>query len=347
MMRASSGSNLAHLTLRHHLEHSPLGRRIAVVIPVFRAAKSIATVINAIPDYVADIIVVDDACPEGSGKAAAETHDPRIHVLFRDENGGVGAATKTGFLKAIELGAEIVVKLDGDGQMDPHDIVSLIQPLLHGEAAFAKGNRFWHEKEIVDMPALRRIGNVGLSFMVKAASGHWQMFDPTNGYFAVRSDVLAVLQHERLSPRYFFEISLLIELGRWGFRVVDVPLPARYADEKSSLSISHSLMSFPARLLAGTFRRIWYRHFWFDMTPVAFFLMIGALLLLGGTSVGVWHWWHSIKSGVPATAGTVMLAGMPVLLGLFCWFQALVLDVSGPFTARVGVRRWSTPSKSE
>jgi dolichol-phosphate mannosyltransferase len=182
---------------------------------------------------------------------------------------------------------------------------------------------------------LRRLGNLGLSFLTKAASGHWHVFDPTNGYVAIRGDVLGCLDLRALSDRYFFETSLLIELGKRGFRVVDLPLPARYADEQSSMSLVRVLLTFPPHLLAGAVGRVWYRHFWFDFTVTAVLLTVGLPLCLWGLGFGAYAWWRSIATGVPATAGTVMLAAMPLLLGTNLFLQAVSLEVSSQFNARV------------
>src|SRR6187551_3440423 len=213
-------------------------RSIAVVIPSYRVARHIVSVIQGIPSYVDQIIVVDDCCPERSGDVAEALGDPRVQVVRHTKNRGVGGAMKTGFARANELAMDIVVKLDGDGQMDAQQIARLCKPLLTERAAMTKFNRFWDFVELRQMPLVRRIGNLGLSFLTKAASGHWKMFDPTNGFLALRGDVLRCLQLNALSDDYFFESSLLIELGKRGFRIKDLPLPARYGTEQSSMRLS-------------------------------------------------------------------------------------------------------------
>jgi dolichol-phosphate mannosyltransferase len=310
---------------------------ICVVIPAYRVVKHIAQVIENIPFFVQHIILVDDACPDGSGAYVESLQDKRVEILYCTTNGGVGAATMMGFHHGAHLGYDILIKIDGDGQMDPAHLSSLLAPLLTEKAAYSKANRFWHINDLNTMPIARKIGNIGLSFLTKFASGHWKIFDPTNGYVAIRTDVWRLLNHKRLQERYFFEISLLIELGALGFQVYDVPLPAYYGDEKSSLSIWKTLCTFPYALFKGTFRRIFIRHFWREFTAVAVLLSTGIPLLLWGLCFGLYSWKASILSEQFTSAGTVMLAGMPFMLGIIFCLHALMLDISGMFVSQTGV----------
>jgi glycosyltransferase involved in cell wall biosynthesis len=311
--------------------------RIAVVIPSYRVSCSIADVIRAVPPLVNDIVVVDDGCPESSGDVAEGVGDPRVVVVRHARNRGVGGATKSGFRHALDLGAAVVVKVDGDGQIDPTQVPRIIRPLLDGTTAYAKGNRFWHLSTLSQMPPLRRLGNLGLSFLTKAASGHWGVFDPTNGFIAARGDVLRQLDLDSVSEDYFFEASMLIELGKWGFKVTDVPMPSSYGDENSSLSIGHALWTFPFKLLAGGVTRVWCRHFWYDFTVTALLLLAGVPLSLWGLGYGLSAWALSISTGAPATAGTVMLSALPFLLGVNCLLYAMSFEVGGNLNTRVSV----------
>src|SRR5207249_2341336 len=151
----------------------------------FRAAASIGRVLRAIPPTVSWIVVVDDAGQDDLATAVAAVGDPRVCVVTHDANRGVGAAVLTGYARAVELGADILVKMDADGQMDPPHLKDLAAPVAAGEANYAKATRFPHEREPRRMPAARRYGNVGLSFFTKLATGYWPIFDPTNGYTAI------------------------------------------------------------------------------------------------------------------------------------------------------------------
>ncbi|MBI2332395.1 MAG: glycosyltransferase family 2 protein, partial [Chloroflexi bacterium] len=207
--------------------------------------------LQGIPAFIRHIIVVDDASPDSSADlvTAAAKRNRRILLVCHEKNQGVGGAMVTGFKKALELGAEVVIKLDGDGQMDPQYITALIMPLLEGEADYVKGNRFRDFGALRQMPFVRRIGNLGLSFLTKAATGYWNIFDPTNGYFAIRAEVLAQLPLDRIDKGYYFETSMLSRLYLLDAFVQDVTIPARYRNEVSSLSINRVLFEFPFKLM--------------------------------------------------------------------------------------------------
>src|SRR3954451_13199625 len=184
--------------------------RIAVVIPCFRVKRYILDVIARIGPEVDAIYVIDDKCPESSGAFVTEqVADARVTVLFHAENQGVGGATLTGMRRAAEQGATVIVKIDGDGQMDPALIDRFVRPILRGEADYTKGNRFNDLDRIRSMPMARLIGNAVLSFVTKVSSGYWDIFDPSNGYVAIHARVLEHLPLEKVSRRYFFEADLL------------------------------------------------------------------------------------------------------------------------------------------
>ena len=310
-------------------ESSPLPRqKIAVIIPCFRVRDFIVGVVNNALDVADYVIAVDDACPERSGDHLEQSvRDPRVRVLRHEKNQGVGAAMVTGFQAALLTDAGIFVKMDGDGQMETRWIPRLIEPLLLGHADFTKANRFYDLAALDSMPAVRRIGNFGLTFLAKAASGFWHISDPTNGYVAIRRGALEILDVGSLHKRYFFEIGLLIQLNIIRAVARDVPVPARYDNGPSSLDPLKILFSFPPKLVAGLARRIWWRYFVYDINMVTLFLVTGTLLLLGGGVFGAVKWAENFATGGDHPAGTIALAMLPVVLGFQLLLQALVLDV--------------------
>lgn len=301
--------------------------RIGVVIPAYRVARHIEEVVRTIPDFVSRIIVVDDASPDDTSERVRALGDPRVTLLRHPQNRGVGGAMLTGFGEAQRLGLDIVVKMDGDGQMDPAQLPRLLEPLLAGRADMTKGNRYISLESILRMPFLRIVGNTGMSFLVKLASGYWRDFDPTNGYFAIRVHVLELLNTQRIARDYFFESSLLIELGIRRAVIRSVPMPARYEDEESSLSIVKCLFLFPPRLLLGLARRVGLHYFVRDFSPVSVFLLAGVPAFLFGLVFGFSAWASYSAQDEPATAGVVMLAALPFLVGFELILQAIVLDV--------------------
>ena len=303
--------------------------RISVVIPSFRVRAHILGVLSRIGPEVAVIYVVDDCCPEQSGQwVASQCTDPRVRVLYHAENQGVGGAVMTGYRAAIEDGQDIVVKIDGDGQMDPALLPQFVAPLLAGDADYAKGNRFFHLDEIHQMPAIRLFGNAVLSFMSKVSTGYWGLFDPTNGYTAIQTRVASHLPMDQISKRYFFETDMLFRLNTLRAVVVDVPVDAFYGDEESNLKITRVLPEFLSKHIRNTFKRIFYNYYLRDLSLASFELPLGLFLSIFGLIFGAYRWWHVMETGVAATAGTVMLSALPLILGVQFLLAFLGADIA-------------------
>jgi dolichol-phosphate mannosyltransferase len=310
---------------------------LAVIIPAYNVGDKIESVLEDLPDYLCHIIVVDDASPDNTPELvqAYAERDRRIVLIRHEHNQGVGGAMVTGFSKALELGAQVLVKIDGDHQMDPAHIPALVTPLLEGKADYAKGNRFRDFESLRHMPLIRRIGNLGLSFLTKAATGYWNCFDPTNGFFAIRAEILAQLPFERIDRRYFFETSMLANLYLLDAFVLDVPVPARYRGERSNMSIWRVLVEFPAKLLATVLRRLLLRYFLFDFSMVSVYLLTGIPLILFGLIFGSLKWIQYLELGVPAPTGTVILPTLALILGIQILLSAIEIDMNAaPKTPR-------------
>ena len=312
---------------------------LAVVIPAYHVADTIEVVLNELPDYLRHIIVVDDASPDNTSELveAFSNRNRRIVLVRHEQNQGVGGAMVTGFKKALELGAQVIVKIDGDHQMDPAYIPELVAPLLEGKADYVKGNRFRDFEALGRMPLIRRVGNLGLSFLTKAATGYWNCFDPTNGFFAVRAEILRELPLERIDRRYFFETSMLANLYLLGAFILDVPIPARYRGERSSLSIWRVLVEFPAKLLVTMLRRLLLRYFLFDFSMVSVYLLTGIPLILFGLIFGSVKWIQYYRLGVAAPTGTVILPTLALILGIQILLSAIEIDMNAaPKSPRSG-----------
>lgn len=311
------------------LEPLPALPALAVVIPCYRCSAQISGVIAAIGPEVSRIFVVDDACPEGSGVLVERlSDDPRVTVLRHRDNRGVGGAVLSGYRAALEAGCDVIVKLDGDGQMDPALILEIARPVIEGSADYAKGNRFHSVWNVRQMPGMRLFGNAVLSFLTKLSSGYWSVFDPTNGFTAVHAEALRRLEFSNISERYFFESSILINLGNIRAVVRDVPMEARYANETSNLRIGQVLGSFLAHNLRELSKRILYTYFLRDFSLASAELVSGAVLMGFGGAFGALAWHASIASGTPATTGTVMLAVLPIILGFQLLLSFLGFDMA-------------------
>jgi len=302
---------------------------VAVVVPAYQAARTIEPVLATVPAFVRSVVVVDDASTDDTAAVvqAMARRDPRIVLERHAANGGVGAAMKTGYRRACAAGAEIVAKMDADAQMDPANLPRLVLPIALGTADYAKGNRFLRPKELRQMPLARLVGNAVLSFVSKLSSGYWQLLDPTNGYTAISREALDALDFDHLDDRFFFESSMLIELGMVRAVAVDVPMPSRYGDEQSQLSLSHSAVSFALKHTRYGLRRLVRRYFVTDFSPASLMLALAFPLAAFGVGFGVRAWIRGSMLDRPATAGQVMIAALSLGAGAYCFVQAMVYDM--------------------
>jgi dolichol-phosphate mannosyltransferase len=303
---------------------------IAVVIPSYKVTSHVVETISEIGKEVSYIFVVDDACPDGSGKLVQEkVSDSRVKVIFHEENLGVGGAMITGYKAALETDADIIVKLDGDGQMDPALISELIAPIVNGRADYTKGDRLDSLTGLSQMPSIRLFGNAGLSLLTKISTGYWNITDPTNGYTAIHRDVLKMLPLGMLSKRFFFESDMLFRLSLYRAVVWDVPMQARYGTEKSNLSIIKTLWEFPWKHFKNFHKRLFYNYYLRDVSAASIELPLGIVLSWFGLIFGIGAYNQSMETGVAATTGTVMISVVPLILG----FQLLLAFVSHDVSA--------------
>lgn len=305
-----------------------IDQKVAVVIPCFKVRTHILDVIHSIGPEVNRIYVVDDACPDSTGLFVENNNIDRVSVIYHDENQGVGGAVLTGYRSALDEGMDIIVKVDGDGQMDPSLIPDLILPIITGRADYTKGNRFFDLKEIRAMPMIRLIGNAALSFLTKLSSGYWNLFDPTNGFTAIHRSAAQHLPFEKISRRYFFETDMLFRLNILRAVVIDIPMDAKYGDEKSNLVISKVAGEFLFKNCRNFFKRLFYNYYLRNMSLASIELPLGTLLFIFGLVFGIYQWAHSISSNIPSSAGTVMLSALPIIVGIQLILAFLGYDIS-------------------
>jgi len=271
---------------------------------------------------------VNDASKDDTEKKIRQVKDDRITLISHTKNMGVGGALLSGYSFALSLGVDVVVKLDGDDQMDVLQLPALLEPILNGQADYTKGNRFLHPVALKKMPLIRKVGNLTLTFLSKIASGYWNVFDPANGYTAISAAKLAALDPDCIARSYFFETSMLCELRKINAVVMDIPMPAIYQDERSSVRLPREFLVFSSNLVARIFNRTITRYFLYDFTAVSLFLITGILLCAFGGVWGVVKWIHSDQTGIAATTGTVLIAVLPIILGFQMLLQAISLDIS-------------------
>jgi glycosyltransferase involved in cell wall biosynthesis len=300
---------------------------ISVIIPAYNEELFIGEVLSNVPKFVDKIIVVDDCSTDNTYRVAGASGDPRVIAIKTANNCGVGGAMKLGYRTALELGAEVLVKMDGDGQMAPEHLTLLLDGIIEKGYDYAKGNRFLHNKEITQMPAIRIFGNIVLTFLTKAASGYWHIFDPQNGYTAIRATALRSIALETLDQHFFFENDMLVRLNIHNYRVTDIAIPARYGQEISHLRISKILITFPPLLFRRFVYRIVQKYILRSFSPVALFLLLGLPIFLWGSLFGLYLWARTVITGEGTPTGSIMLALVPIVLGFQLLLQAIVLDI--------------------
>ena len=305
------------------------GQKIAVAIPCYKVEQHLQQVIAGLPPFIDSILLVDDCSPDGTPALVDRLADgSRIVAIHHPQNKGVGGAMKTAFRKAMEMEADVVVKLDGDGQMDASYIAPLVEALEGAD--FAKGNRLFNRQMLRRMPAIRRIGNMGVGFMVKAASGYWNVSDPVNGFFAIRTKTLRQMDLDRVADRYFFESSMLIEMHYTGARISEVNMPAIYGDEHSNLSVGKTFFSFPPRLIAAWLRRLHLSYFVYDFNICSLYILVGLPSFLFGLIFGLCEWIHYASISSPSPTGTIMVAVLTFILGFQMLLSAAQYDITAP-----------------
>lgn len=307
---------------------SSYDHKIAVVIPCYRVQNTIESLVRAIPEDITKIYMVDDNCPDKCLDQIEYMDMPKVVILRNPENLGVGGAVMRGYEAALADGMEVVVKIDGDGQMDPSLIPIFVAPILRGEADYTKGNRFYELEQIHRMPVLRVIGNAALSFFTKVSSGYWDVFDPTNGYTAIHASVLKKLPFHKISKRYFFESDMLFRLNVIRAVVEDIPMDAKYGNEISNLKIHKIFFEFLYKHTVNFLRRIFYNYYLRDMSVASFELPLGVLLFSFGTIFGLHHWYLASIGGPATTAGTVMLSALPIIGGFQLILAFLAYDIA-------------------
>ncbi|HVD03105.1 MAG TPA: glycosyltransferase family 2 protein [Candidatus Dormibacteraeota bacterium] len=231
------------------------GRQICVVVPAFNEERHIATVIRNCPALVDHLVVVDDHSTDSTSETALGVADSRVVLIRHETNQGVGGALVSGYRRALDLGADVVVVMAGDDQMDPAYLPNLLEPICSGQVEVAKGNRFYSWSSLRHMPALRMLGTVVLTWATRAASGYWKLMDAQNGYVAFAASALRQVDLSVLAQGYAVENAMLIELGRVGARLRDIPIPARYGTEVSQMRIWRDGVVILSVVTRGAVRR--------------------------------------------------------------------------------------------
>jgi len=302
------------------------GKRVVVVVPAHDEEALVGETIHGIPQFVDRIYVVDDGSSDATAERARGVGDSRVEVLAHERNCGVGAATVTGYRRALQDGSDVIAVMNGDNQMDPADLEELVRPVALGQLDYAKANRLFTGQAWKLIPRTRYLGNAVLSMLTKIASGYWHVADSQSGYTAISRPMLAQLDLDRVYTRYGFPNDMLVHLNVWNARVRDVPSrPVYGVGERSGMRYRHVVPRISWLLLRGFCRRLWEKYVIRDFHPLVFFYLFGLLATSAGVILGAVVVGYRI-AGYPVTVGTVVLIALLVLSGsqftLFAmWFD--------------------------
>lgn len=299
------------------------GHVIGVVVPAYNESGQIGNVIRSMPSFVDSIYIIDDASTDGTWVEILDTareedatldqsaeiptstiadggFDPlipdaeihprigRVVPIKHHSNRGAGGAIKTGYLAARQDNIDIAVTMDGDGQMEPSFMSKLLEPIVEGRADYAKGNRLVYREYREEMPRFRYVGNAILTFLTKIASGYWKTMDPQNGYTAISKHALENVGVEAMFEYYGYCNDLLVKMNAKGMRVADVPIPAVYGEEESSIKYPTYIRKVSLMLFQDFVWRLRTRYLVLDFHPLALFYFVGAITTIGAIGAGIW-----------------------------------------------------------
>jgi glycosyltransferase involved in cell wall biosynthesis len=303
------------------------GKRVGVVVPAFDEETLIAATLRGIPPLVDRIFVVDDGSSDRTAERARELGDPRVEVLTHERRSGVGAATVTGYRRAMAEGLDVVVVMNGDNQMDPEDLPALVEPVARGELDYSKANRLSTGLAWQLIPKTRFFGNAILSMLTKIASGYWHVADSQSGYTAISRAMLEQLDLDRVYTQYGFPNDMLVHLNVWNARVRDFPSRPIYGvGERSAMRYRHVVPRISWLLLKGFFWRLWEKYVKRDFHPLVFFYVMGFIATVTGIGLGLVVVAFRI-AGDSIPVATVVLVAVLVISGLQFTLFAMWFDM--------------------
>jgi len=253
-------------------------KSIAVVIPAYNEEKLIKKVICTIPDYIDKIIIVDDKSSDRTIEIVEPLINDKIVLLKHQKNQGCGGSLATGYKWARDNNFDLVVRMDGDCQMNPDDLPALLDPVVKDKADYSKGNRLFTGKAFQKMPPLRYLGNGFLSLLTKIVSGYWHIADSQSGYTVINKKVLHTIDWDKMYKRYGQPNDILVRLNVENFRVSDVPVEPIYnIGEKSGIKVKKVIFTIGWLLFKMFFWRMKEKYIIRDFHPLVFFYFLGFL----------------------------------------------------------------------
>lgn len=302
---------------------------VGVTVPAYNEEKLINKTLSTIPSYVDHIIVVNDCSTDSTLSIIkkARRKDSRIQIIDNDVNRGIGYSLTRALQLASKLDCDRIAVMAGDAQMDPAQLLPMLDNMEKRSLDFIKANRFMHFDALKSMPKYRRIGNIIVTILTKFATGYYSIFDTQNGYVIYSKSVVDRMPWHIIGERYEFENTILVGLSIIDAKIGDFPMPAVYGDETSTIRLFSTTTRVLKSLFIGFWQRIYYKYILYGFHPIALFLFTGLFLIVIGIGAGVWLLVEKLISDLTPTSGTVMLVILPLVLGVQLLLTALIMDV--------------------
>lgn len=309
------------------------GKSVAVVVPAYNEELLIGRVLETMPDYVDKIVIVDDCSRDETRSRVRSYIDSgalmeRLLLIEHPENQGVGGAITTGYKWCRDHEIDVVVVMAGDAQMDPRDMPTLLDPIVTGQADYAKGNRLFFGDAWNQIPKIRYLGNSAMSLLTKIASGYWHVADSQSGYTAISLNVLRIIDWDQMYRRYGQPNDLLVRLNVYSFRVRDVPIrPIYNIGEKSGIKPLRMIPRLSWLLFKLFLWRMWQKYVIRDFHPLIFFYVLAFFLLFASIPLGfrVFYLWLILGGTIPAINALAWMSS--VIAGLQSLFFAMWFDM--------------------
>lgn len=304
--------------------------KVAVVVPCYNEEKLARKTIDSVPDFVDKIIAVDDGSKDNTTKVLkkAKAENNKVEIITNKKNVGLGKSMLNAFDSLDGSDIDAIGVMAGDAQMDPKYLPKLLDTIVDEKVDVAKANRFSQFHQVDHMPRYRRVGNIMVSILTKFATGYYKLFDSLNGYVVYRKEVIDRIPKQIIGHRYEYENTMLVALSIAGAKIKDVPVPAIYGEEISTINLFGTTLKTLRVLNSGFWKRIYYKYVLYSFHPIALFLYSGLILWVLSGLFGIYVIYEKVANQVTPTSGTVMFVVLPIILGFQLILTAVIMDVS-------------------
>lgn len=310
-------------------------KKVALVIPARNEERLIRPTLEAVPQLVDKVYVIDDVSTDNMCTVVRDymKQDCRVELIQHERNTGPGGGIITGYKRSLEEEFDIAVVVGGDNQMPLDQMPRFLDPLIDGKADYTKGNRFMVRhlslREVPQvMPKSRLIGNMLISAATKIASGYYKIADVVDGYTAITREALEIVDWDRAWKGYGYPMDFLIRLNAYNIRVKDIPRRAIYlpGERQSQIKGLRYAIWVSPMLFRGFIWRLINKYVLWDFHPLVFFFFAGLTLLPLGLLGGVYLIWQQVV-GIGVSGPRATFVALLVITGLQFLLFAMLFDM--------------------